>query len=292
MLPAVREAMRTVGIEDVRITTAPGEELRLARAAAQEGAETIVAVGGDGTWGNVARGILDSGRDVRLALVAAGTGNDFGHSLGLPVADPRAMAVIAAGTGSLRVDMGRIDGTPFLNVAGVGIEADVLAASQSVRLLRGPAVYLATAIPKLRSYQPVQCRVSANGASSSKPVAYLAIVVSNGPRFGGGFRIAPGASVSDGLLDLVTVRDAAIGRRARIFVRARLGTHLGQPEVARKQLNEGVLLFDEAPLMDIDGELRLASSPLVEIECLRGAIRMAVPEGTGPITADANGATG
>lgn len=278
MLPAVRAAMRAVGVEDVRVTTAAGDELRLAREAALEGAETIVAMGGDGTWGNVARGILESGRDVRLALIATGTGNDFGHSLGLPVTDPRAMARIAVGSASQRVDMGRIDGTAFLNVAGVGIEADVLAASQSVKFLRGPAVYLATAIPKLRTYQPVQCRLSANGTTATKPVAYLAIVVSNGPRFGGGFRIAPGASVSDGLLDLVTVRDAAVGRRARIFVRARLGTHLGQPEVQRKQLNEGVLLFDEAPLMDIDGELRRAASPLVEIECLPGAIRMAVAE--------------
>jgi diacylglycerol kinase family enzyme len=98
-LPRVREALAAVGIRDIRSTRGPGEERDLAARAAEEGIETIVALGGDGTWGNVARGILDARRDARLVPIAAGTGNDFPHALGLPAFDPVAMARIAAGRG-------------------------------------------------------------------------------------------------------------------------------------------------------------------------------------------------
>ena len=88
-----------------------------------------MALGGDGTWGNVARGILESGRDARLVPVAAGTGNDFPHALGLPAGDPVAMARIAAGSGSVRVDVGWANDIAFLNVAGLGLETEVAAGS-------------------------------------------------------------------------------------------------------------------------------------------------------------------
>src|SRR5690242_16040584 len=90
-LPAVRDALAAVGITDIRLTRGPGDERVRAAEAAAEGVETIVALGGDGTWGNVARGMLESGRDARLVPIAAGTGNDFPHALGLPAHDVAAM---------------------------------------------------------------------------------------------------------------------------------------------------------------------------------------------------------
>jgi diacylglycerol kinase family enzyme len=71
----VRRAFAALGITDIRATRGPGDERTLARRAIEEGARTLVAVGGDGTWGNVANAIIASGADVRLALLAAGTGN-------------------------------------------------------------------------------------------------------------------------------------------------------------------------------------------------------------------------
>src|SRR5688500_12164467 len=129
-LPQVRDALAAVGIRDVRLTNAPGHERELAAQAAAEGIETIVALGGDGTWGNVARGILDAGHDARLVPIAAGTGNDFPHALRLPAHDAVAMAQIAGGTSSIRVDVGWAGDIAFLNVAGLGLETAVL---QSMR---------------------------------------------------------------------------------------------------------------------------------------------------------------
>jgi diacylglycerol kinase (ATP) len=95
--PALRAAFAAAGVRDVRVTSAAGDEQRVARRAIDDGATTLVAAGGDGTWGNVANAILASGADVRLALVATGTGNDFAKTVGAPAADYAATARLAVG---------------------------------------------------------------------------------------------------------------------------------------------------------------------------------------------------
>jgi diacylglycerol kinase (ATP) len=277
-LPGVRQALAAVGIDDVRVTRGPGDERELAAEAAASGIDTIVALGGDGTWGNVARGIRESGRDARLVPVAAGTGNDFPRSLSLPANDAVAMARIAAGNGFVRADLGFAGSTTFLNVAGVGLEAAVLLSMRTFRRLSGPLAYVAAALPLLRSFRPLSIAVQVDDQPVMEPADFLAIVVSNGPRFGGGFLVAPGASVTDGLLDAVAVRDASPLRRLNLFVRARLGRHVGQPEVAYRRVRRIRLHLDEPPLIDADGELHALVDPTVDIGVLAGAIRIGVAE--------------
>jgi len=91
----VRRAFAAVGVSDIRLTRSAGDETLLARRAVDDGVGTIVAVGGDGTWGNVANAIMASGARVRLALGAAGTGNDFAKTVGAPATDFDATARLA-----------------------------------------------------------------------------------------------------------------------------------------------------------------------------------------------------
>ena len=273
-LPRVQEALAAVGIRDVRLTQRAGHERDLAAQAASEGIETIVALGGDGTWGNVARGILDSGRDARLVPIAAGTGNDFPHALGLPAHDAVAMARIAAGTSSVRVDVGWANDISFLNVAGLGLETEVLLSMRQARGFSGPLAYVAAALPVLRSYRGLRAAIQYDGDAAGPMQTWCAIVASNGPRFGGGFRVAPGAAVTDGRIDLVSVRDAVPWRRLELFVRARLGTHVGQPEVERRAIDAVSLFFDKAPLVDADGELHSLNMNELKLRVDAGAIRV------------------
>ena len=141
------------------------------------------------------------------------------------------MAQVAAGTGSVRVDVGWANDIAFLNVAGVGLSTAALQAVKRITTFSGPLVYIAAALPLLRSYPGLRAEIQVDDEPTLGPQAFCAIVVSNGPRFGGGFRVAPGATVTDGKVDLVSVLDAPPGRRLQLFVRARLGTHIGQPEV-------------------------------------------------------------
>jgi diacylglycerol kinase (ATP) len=276
-LPAVREALAAVGIRDIRLTRSAGHERELAAQAAADGVDTIVALGGDGTWGNVTRGILDGGSDVRLVPVAAGTGNDFPHALGLPAHDPVAMARIAAGASSVRVDVGWANDNAFLNVAGLGLETAVLQSMRGRKGFGGPLSYVVAALPVLRSYPGLRASIQYDGDAPGPMRTWCAIVVSNGPRFGGGFRVAPGATVTDGQLDLISVVDAPPMRRLQLFVRARLGTHVGQPEVERRPVATVTLFFNEAPLIDADGELHALRSTELRLRVAPGAIRVGIP---------------
>lgn len=273
-LPAVQKALADVGITDVRLTRGPGDERDLAAQAASGGIETIIALGGDGTWGNVTRGILESGRDARLVPIAAGTGNDFPHALGLPAHDPVAMARIAASRNSVRVDVGWANDIAFLNVAGLGLETEVLQSVQHMKRLSGPLMYVAAALPVLRSYRGLRAAIQLGDGSPGPMQAWCAIVASNGPRFGGGFRVAPGATVTDGRLDLISVLDAPPVRRLQLFVRARLGTHIGQPEVERQPVANVRLFFDNAPLLDADGELHALNVTELQLRVDAGAMRV------------------
>lgn len=273
-LPGVRDALAAVGIRDIRLTTAAGQERELASQAAADGIDTIAALGGDGTWGNVARGILDAGRDARLVTIAAGTGNDFPHALGLPAHDPVAMARIAAGASSVRVDVGWANDIAFLNVAGLGLETVVLQSMRYRRGVSGPLAYVAAALPVLRSYRGLRASIQYGDDAPGPMQTWCAIVASNGPRFGGGFRVAPGATVTDGRLDLVSVIDARPARRLQLFIRARLGTHVGQPEVSQRSVAAVRLHFDEPPLLDADGELHALELTELQIRVQAGAIRV------------------
>ena len=104
-LPAVREAFAEVGVGDLRTTEAREDERAVARRAIDEGFTTLVAVGGDGTWGNVANAIIASGADCRLALIAAGTGNDFAKTVGAPMRDIPLTARLAVDGPDVRVDV-------------------------------------------------------------------------------------------------------------------------------------------------------------------------------------------
>lgn len=277
-LPAVRAALGALGIHEVRVTRAAGEERDLAARAASDGIDTIVALGGDGTWGNVTRGILEAGRDARLVPIAAGTGNDYPHALGLPAHDPAAMARIAAGTGAVRVDVGWANEIAFLNVAGLGLETEVVQAVRGMRGLSGPMVYVAAALPILRSYRGFRASIQFGGEAAGPWSQWCAIVASNGPRFGGGFRVAPGATVTDGKIDLVSVRDARPSRRLQLFIRARLGTHEGQAEVERRPVTELTIRFDAPPLLDADGELHTVPSNELRIRVAPRAIRVGMAD--------------
>ena len=273
-LPRVREALAAIGIGDVRLTKGPGDERALAAQAAAEGIDTIVALGGDGTWGNVTRGILESGRDARLVPIAAGTGNDFPHALGLPAHDPVAMAKIAAASNDVRVDVGWANDIAFLNVSALGLDTEVLLAVRRIQRLSGPLLYVAAALPVLRTYPGFRASLQLGSEPPGAMLDWCVIVASNGPLFGGGFKVAPGASVTDGLLNVVSVRDAKPFRRLQLFVRARLGTHLQQPEIVYSPVSAFTIRLERPSLLDADGELHAMDSTELAFRVQRGAVRI------------------
>jgi diacylglycerol kinase (ATP) len=271
-----RRAVASVGVTDIRTTSAKGDERTVALRAIEEGVGTIVAVGGDGTWGNVANAIISSGADVRLALLAAGTGNDFAKTLGAPANDFAATAALVADGAEKRVDVGEIEGRYFLNVTGFGFDIAVLEDIENIHWLKGDAVYLYSALRQLFGYDGIEIDI-ASGASSRGTVRHLMLIIANGKNFGGSFHIAPSASVTDGQLDAIAIAMASPLRRARLFGAATKGTHVTLAEVQTEQAPSFVLTFPAPPAYETDGEYNRASSARLEVRCVPGALRVVAP---------------
>ena len=272
MLPRVRAAFAAVGVTDVRVSGAPLEEKALARRAVEEGRETIVACGGDGTWSNVASAILDAGADARLALVAAGTGNDFYKTVGAPARDLAATARMAVEGPDVPVDVGRADGRYFLNVCGFGFNIAVLEDIRTIGWLTGPALYNYSALRQLFFYRGTDVDVASPAARRREHV--LLLLIANGRHYGGTFRMATGACLTDGRLDLVAFRDGPPLRRARLFAAAIAGTHPSQPEVTAEQADRFTVRFATPPAFEIDGDYYRASAAEVTVECVPKALRV------------------
>ncbi len=273
VLPDVRRAFARVGVEDVRISSSKQDEKVVARRAIADGRTTLAAVGGDGTWSNIANAILETGADVRLALLAAGTGNDFAKSVGAPARDLDASARLAADGPDQRVDVGRIENRYFLNIAGFGFDVAVLEDSERVFFLRGNAVYVYSALRQLLGYRPSLIDLQSVDGHHSL-AKRLMLVIANARHFGGAFHIAPFASITDGLLDAVSIADATAMRRLALFAAAARGTHVKHAEVTIEQSSAFHLRFQSPPAYETDGEYHRAASAQIEVACLPGALRI------------------
>jgi diacylglycerol kinase (ATP) len=268
-IPAARAALAAVADVRLRETRVAGDERRLVDDALDDGCTTIVALGGDGTWSKVASAIVASGSDCRLGLLAAGTGNDLAKSLAVPARDFTATARLIADGGTRRIDVGFVDGQCFVNAAGFGFDAAVLAAVAGRTWPRGDALYIAAALGLLGGYPGIDVSIGDRRARR-----HLMLVVANGQRFGGSFRIAPRADLADGALDLVSIANGSLLRRLRLFGAAIRGTHGALAEVSMERVSAIELSFAEPPIYEADGELCRAVSQRVEIRCEPAALRV------------------
>jgi diacylglycerol kinase (ATP) len=269
-LPRVREAFAAEGMQDVRVTQGAGDEARLVREAIADGCDTIVVLGGDGTWSKCATALAHAGSPARMAFLAAGTGNDFVKDLPEPAHDYAAMArLVARSRAERRVDMARVDDQWFLNVAGFAFDVAVLARVERTRWRAGALVYAMAALRELLAYRGLEARLDAGA-----PTRYLLLAFANGAHFGGAFHVAPGARVDDGMVDAIAISDVPAIRRPALLARAAMGAHLSHPRVLTQRAPRFVVEFDAPPLYEADGELRRAAARTVCVESCPGALRV------------------
>jgi diacylglycerol kinase (ATP) len=258
-------------------TCEPGDEARLVREALAGGARTIVAVGGDGTASNVADALVKEGATTRLALVPAGTGCDLAKTLGLPPDDFESCLRTAHEGRSQRLDVGRIEDRHFVNIVGFGLDIAVLEDSWSVKYVRGALLYLYCALRQVFAYRGFGVEMAIDGIAAEHE-ELLMLIVANARVFGGGFKIAPAADASDGLLDMVGFRNAGSLRRLGIMRLLMAGRHMDQPEVISRRAARLALRFAAPPAYETDGEWRRAQSADLTIEVLPGALEVLVPQ--------------
>ena len=276
-----RRLLVGAGHEVADVSGADYEEARArGLAAVQDGVDTLVVVGGDGM---VHLGVnLCAQTATRLAVVAAGTGNDFARNLGLPVRDPAASVRLLESGTTRRIDLGRVrHGTAgekwFGGVLGAGFDAIVNARAQRMRWPRGQMRYNLAVLRELPVFRAIPYVIEVDGQRVETRA--MLVTVANTTSFGGGMRVCPDADVTDGLLDVMIVNALSIPAFLRVFPKVYSGTHVTHPAV---HMLRGARIRLEATGIQsqADGE-PFARLP-VDAEVVPGALDVVVPAEVAP----------
>jgi diacylglycerol kinase (ATP) len=267
------------GAEQLRVVLAGEPEAaarQLGEALGDPEVRRLIAVGGDGTLHLAANRLVAHGLTERVALgmVPAGTGSDLAKALGLPRA-PAAALRHALGAEPRAIDLLRVEcgghRRVVLNVASAGISGPVAERVNATPVKR-PTVYLTGALAAVATYRPFHGRVTVDGESFYDGGVYL-LAVANGPAFGKGMKVAPGARMDDGLAEVVVVEAMPRWRVPLRLPRLYLGTILGSRAVQHRRGRHVELHSpDPLPPLEIDGETLPATSPLT-IDLLPSSLR-------------------
>lgn len=273
--PEIRATLATeLGAVDHALTKGPGDAARLCRAALADGADIVVAVGGDGTVHEVANGFFDAqgaplAPHAALGVIPFGTGGDFRKTAGIPK-DLRAAARVLRADARASIDVGRLDyasggrhGTRvscmFINIASFGMGGLVdRIVNTSSKALGGKASFLLATTRAALRYRNQRVRlVFDDRVDEPEYMTINNVAVANGRYFGGGMHIAPHARLDDGQFDVVALGDLGLCELLTRGHRVYKGTHLRSPKTFSRRARRLEATPVDPPdeiLLDVDGE--------------------------------------
>lgn len=260
---------RGIVVEVLTGTDAADAERLAETACGRNDVDALVAVGGDGSIRLALDAAIGAGGAKPVGVIPAGSGNDLARALQIPIDDvPGAVDVVAGGRSS-RIDLARVtlgDGfaTTFVTVAATGFDADVTARAVSMRWPKGQVRYTLAAARELVGLTPRRYRIVVDGEQKLDADIVFA-AVGNTRSYGGGMRITPGASLTDGMLDVTAAaRRARFGRLtlARIFPSVYSGRHVEHELVTTLRGRRIEISSEPTSLVSVDGDV-IGSLPAV-----------------------------
>jgi diacylglycerol kinase (ATP) len=279
-LPRIEELFRAFPVHaQFVMTNSAGELESSARAAISQGGRFLVAMGGDGTFQALANAAF--GADVVLGVLPLGGGNDFAVALGLPSDPIRAAEVVLCGKPRF-VDLVRVrtsEGRTRLYAGGGGIGLDAEAArfaSGVYRRIPGRFRYIASALRALAGYVPLDVCLEFPGSNLPRYEAKALLAAAlNSPSYGAGLRLAPGATLDDGLLDIVLLEDLSKTEVLRLLPKLIASGELRTSRVHRWRVERVRLTTGQPSVFHGDGEI-IGSSP-IEIEVVPRKLQVLAP---------------
>jgi diacylglycerol kinase (ATP) len=259
-------ALRIYDIEpEVWFTTLedPGEGL--ARKAADDHVDLIIAAGGDGTIHAVASGLMS--RESTLGIIPMGTMNNLAHSLGIPPSIEAACAVLAKGK-TRSIDVGQINEQAFLEVAGIGFEASLFPAGEEIKrtgllsTVRGVILGLVSLV----TFKPTRLKISLDA---------IQVTICNAPFYGAHFQVGPDILMDDGMLDVFIFRHFSKLEYLRHAVSISQGRRVFQPKILRRRVKALLITSSDPQDIQADGIPRGQTPAIVKV--VMGALRVRVP---------------
>jgi len=250
-------------------TSGPGDATRLAREVAAAGCELIVACGGDGTVNEVATGM--AGSQVPLLVIPGGTSNVLARELGLPP-DPAGCTGLLRAGAIRRISLGRVGDRRFVLMAGIGVDAGIVAASNS-RLKRhlGEGAFWLAGFQQLARYHFLPFDLAVDGVVHRATFALISKVKT----YGGPFQLTPHASLYSNQFAICLFQGQARWRYLYYLSQVALGKHTRLPDVLALKGRIVQATGSTSVLVQVDGEL-LGSLPQT-IEIQDSAMSLIVP---------------
>jgi diacylglycerol kinase (ATP) len=267
VLPRLRDAGFVV--RNLRSRDAD-EATELARQCAEDGVETLVAIGGDGMVNSVVQALAHT--STRLGLIPSGTGNDFARYFDIPRKDPAAAADVVVAGKERTIDLARTGRRYFATVMAAGFDAIVNERANTMSWPRGQMRYNIATLAALRTFRPIPYVVEIDG--EQQRFEAMMVAIGNGPSFGGGLRITEGAVLDDGLLDVVVFLPTTKRDLVATYPKLFKGTHVHHPRY-RHYTARSITVAAPGVVAYADGE-RIAPLPLT-IDVEPAALRVLVP---------------
>tara|TARA_Y100001960_G_scaffold111586_1_gene119461 strand:+ start:408 stop:1298 length:891 start_codon:yes stop_codon:yes gene_type:complete len=263
----IQSILKELDVEtDALIPTDRSQVEGVIKESVDSGIDTLIAVGGDGLINQAVNVLAET--DIVLGVIPVGTGNDFARSLGLNsggLLEQMQKALSPA----VKVDLIKCDSNFVTTSVICGFPAAVNLRANELRFPKGSSSYTVATLMELPLMSPAIYRLKLDGESFE--VTAAAVVVANSAYFGGGMKICPDASTSDGLLDVCVIGDVGKFDLLRSFLKVRTGDHVDHPKVSI--FKASVIEIIGTGIIRGDGE-QLGELP-AKIEIQRGAINIA-----------------
>ena len=227
---------------EIHYTNGPKDATRIAKKV--KGSKNIIySVGGDGTLNEVLNGVI--GTKNMLAVIPAGSGNDFYRTLS-KMDDEMPL-----------IDVGKVNGKYFLNVVSIGIDAEVAKNAEVMKKLKVPTsqIYNASIVYTFFKYKFKDIEFSVDNTRSKNKCTILTIC--NGKMYGGGYKIAPEALLSDGYFDVYIVDKISKPTLPFLLGKLKKGTHESLKEVHKSKATKIKFKCDYDLVCNVDGEIMI-----------------------------------
>jgi diacylglycerol kinase (ATP) len=228
-------------------------------------AKGVIAVGGDGLLHNILQVLVPA--QIPLAVIPAGTGNDFVRTLGwnLESFDAQLQAITTLAPSS--VDLGLVDGEWFAAILSTGFDSIVNEKANTMSWPKGPMKYNAAIAIELPRFKPRHYEIILEDRTISTEA--MLIAVSNGRSYGGGMLVCPSANICDGLFDVMVLHPVSTVEFIKVFPRVFAGTHVSHPAV--EIVRSRTVRIESKAVAYADGE-RIGQLP-ISAECIQSVLK-------------------
>lgn len=253
-LPEVLEKLEIAGYEtSCHATTCEGDATAAAKHAVERGFDVVIAVGGDGTLNEVVAGISGFEKRPRLGLIPMGTTNDFARAVHIPRKIDEALNIIIQGD-TLPVDVGLLnDERYFINIAAGGrITELTYEVPSKMKTVLGQLAYYLKGIEMIPSIKATHMKIDIDGEVFDGNAMMFLCGLTNS--VGGFEKIAPDASINDGLFTVMVLKECSITDFVKIASLALRGEHLNDAHVIYRKASKVTVTSDDTVHLNLDGE--------------------------------------